>query len=177
MSLIKKKPSNWICKCGRKNDPSSAVCGFCQEEGPAEKKPKSLKKKTAYDELELWPIFSKYIRLRDSNVDGVGFCITCNRAVHWTKADCGHGIGRQHKGTKYNEKNNHLQCKPCNGFEGGKREVYKEKMDKLYGAGTWDRMEVAARQPSKLGEVEIDAMVLYYEKEVERLLATKNQPK
>lgn len=177
MTLIKKKPSNWICKCGRKNDPTAEVCGFCQTEKPEDKKPSKLKHTTAYDELHLWPVFSSYIRLRDSDSSGTGRCITCGRFVHWRRADAGHGVPRQYQATKYNELNVHLQCKPCNGFQGGARERYKEEMDKRYGAGTWDKMMVASRMSyKKLGEAEIDVLVLYYEREVERLLATKKTP-
>ena len=57
------------------------------------------------------------------------------------------------------------------------REVYKEEMDKRYGAGTWDRMQVASRQVSKLGKVEVDMMAEVYQKEVEYLLLYKtNNP-
>src|SRR3989304_3712371 len=73
-------------------------------------------------ENKLWAVFSVYIRLRDSNSQGIGSCFTCGKLLHWTKGDCGHGIPRQHKATKFNEWNNHLQCKRCNGFEGGARE-------------------------------------------------------
>lgn len=171
--MIKKVERAWICSCKRKNDPDELTCRFCQQPKPEGKVQAKIKKKTAYDELVLWPVFSKYIRLRDSNEKGIGKCITCMRFLDWTKADCGHGVGRQHKGTKYNEQNNHLQCKPCNGFEGGVREVYKEIMDIRYGAGTWDKMLVASRQTFKLGKTEVDFMAAYYQKKVDELLLTK----
>lgn len=180
MTFIKKKAHNWICSCGRKNDPQDSTCAFCQQPRVAEEPPARIKKKTAYDELHLWPVFSTFIRLRDSGPDGIGRCFTCGRVVHWKKADCGHGAGRQFKGTKYNEQNNHLQCKKCNGFEEpgkpkGRPAEYKAEMDKRYGVGTWDKMVVAARAVSKLDHVSIDLMTEYYEKEVERLLATKTE--
>lgn len=78
--------------------------------------------------------------------------------------DCGHGIPRQHKATKYHEKNNAAQCKRCNGFEGGKREVYKVKVDEMYGAGTWDTLEVLSRSTCKRGQFEIDIMTEHYKK-------------
>ena len=84
--------------------------------------------------------------------------------------DCGHGIGRQHWGTKYNEKNNHAQCKPCNGFEGGKREVYKVEVDKRYGAGTWDKMELLSRVVTKRpSQFEIDTLRNHYLELVKKL--------
>lgn len=174
MSFAKSKPKRWICShCDRINDPEDESCAFCQQ--PKQVKEDKKKKGKAYDEIHLWPVFSQFIRLRDSDKNGMGKCITCGISRHWRKADCGHGVPRQHKGTKYNEQNNHLQCKKCNGFQGGMREVYKSEMDKRYGAGTWDKMIVASRQVSKLGKVEIDIMVQHYEKETERLLIEKPQ--
>lgn len=125
-------------------------------------------------DAKLWKIFSEFIRLRDSNAEGYGKCFTCPRIIYYKLGDCGHGIGRQHKSTKYNELNNHLQCKHCNAFEGGKREVYKEEMDKRYGKDTWSKMEIAARQICKRGKFEIETMTEYYKKEVQKLKLEKN---
>lgn len=111
--------------------------------------PKKTKKKEP--DADLWDIFSKYIRLRDADENGICTCFTCGRRTVWNKnTDCGHGIPRQHKATKYNEQNNHAQCKKCNGFEGGMREVYKVEMDERYGKGTWDNMLIKSRQVVKL---------------------------
>lgn len=88
--------------------------------------------------------------------------------------DCGHGIPRQHKATKYNEQNNHAQCKPCNGFEGGKREIYKEKVDKMYGNNTWDRLIMASRLQDKKSQFEIDEIEKYYKLRVKELCNDKN---
>lgn len=132
----------------------------------------SKAKKTGVNDKKLWKVFSEYIRLRDADKDGICKCFTCNHRAHWKKMDCGHGIGRQHWGTRYNEKNNHSQCKKCNGFEGGMREVYRENMDKKYGPGTWDLMNLAKRgkQPSQF---EIDQMEKHYKKRVAELKKVK----
>jgi len=125
------------------------------------------------NENKLWKVFSQYIRLRDADENGICTCITCPRRAHWKKMDTGHGIPRQHKATKYNEKNNHAQCKPCNGFEGGKREIYKEQVDKRYGKGTWDKMLIASKTQLKLSQFEIDEMERYYKLRVKELLKNK----
>jgi len=111
---------------------------------------------------KLWKVFSEFIRRRDADSNGICKCITCGLVRHWKEMDCGHGIPRQHKATKYNEMNNHAQCKRCNGFEGGKREVYKVEVDKRYGAGTWDKLEVASRGLAKWSKFEIDTMTTFY---------------
>jgi hypothetical protein len=125
------------------------------------------------NDAKLWKAFSEYIRLRDVDETGYGMCITCGRIIHYLKGDCGHGIGRQHKATKYNEQNNHLQCKHCNGFEGGKREVYKEEVDKRYGPGTWDKLEIMSRSVCKRGKFEIDVMTKHYRELVEKIKKEK----
>ncbi len=127
------------------------------KESPAKKK-----KGKQYDEIYLWPIFSLFIRFRDTNKEGIGKCFTCKLPRHYTKLDCGHGAGRQHKGTKYNERNNHIQCKKCNGFEAGRQDLYKIEMDKTYGPGTWDLMQSASRQITKMAAFEYDILTQFY---------------
>jgi len=65
-------------------------------------------------EDKLWDIFSKYIRLRDSDVNGVITCISCGKRVYYKKADAGHFIVRQHNATRYDEDNVYGQCIYCN---------------------------------------------------------------
>lgn len=173
MSFIKpKQPKAWICSCRRKNAPEDTVCSFCQRPRDTSEAVKAKKQKP-YDEVVLWPVFSLYIRLRDSDKQGIGLCFTCGKPKHYTKADCGHGIPRQHKATKYHEQNNHLQCKACNGFQGGMREAYKQKMDQRYGAGTWDKMLIASKGTKKLGKTEVDFLAAHYQKEIVKLLEEK----
>jgi hypothetical protein len=125
----------------------------------------------------LWKWFSIFIRLRDAQPEnGVANCFTCGRPKHWREGDCGHGIPRQHKATKYHEQNNHFQCKRCNGFEEGKKDVYAIEVDKRYGAGTWNKLEVMARQICKRGQFEIEMMTEHYKREAQKLSKQKNLP-
>ena len=121
-----------------------------------------IKMNAPTNDKALWKVFSEYIRRRDADEEGFCKCITCGLIRHWKQMDCGHGIGRQHWGTRYSEKNNHAQCKRCNGFEGGKREVYKVEVDKRYGAGTWDLLELSSRRGKKLSGFEIKALTDHY---------------
>lgn len=133
-------------------------------------KPKSELKKL---EDKLWDIFSVFIRLRDTDQDGNGKCFTCGRPLHWSQGDCGHGIPRQHKATKFNEQNNHLQCKKCNGFEGGRMDLYKEAMNKKYGPQTWEKMEVASRMTFSLSVPLLKNNIEYYTAKVKELKEQK----
>jgi hypothetical protein len=122
---------------------------------------------------KLWKVFSEFIRLRDADENGNCICFTCGFTAAWVRFDAGHGIPRQHKATKYNEQNNHAQCKRCNGFEGGKREVYKEEVNRRYGPQTWEKLEVMSRTTCKRDKFEIEVMTAYYRKEVEKLRKQK----
>jgi len=122
---------------------------------------------------KLWKVFSEFIRIRDSDSNGIGRCFTCSFTADWKRFDAGHGIGRQHKSTKYDERNVHSQCKRCNGFEGGQQAIYKEEVEKRYGQGTWDELVLKSRQVCKRGKVEIEVMTEYYKKEVARLKKEK----
>jgi hypothetical protein len=125
------------------------------------------------DDKKLWKVFSQFIRLRDSNDHGYCKCFTCGRVRYWTDLDCGHGIGRQHLSVKYSEKNNHAQCKHCNGFEEGMKDIYAKNVDEKYGKGTWNLLKLAARKPFSLSNFEITALTVHYKKEVEKLKKQK----
>lgn len=118
---------------------------------------------------KLWKVFSEYCRIRDSNSDGIVKCFTCEYIGIWKGMDCGHGIGRQHKATKFDERNNHAQCKRCNGFEGGQQAIYKEEVEKRYGEGTWQELVIKSKQTCKRTKAEIEEMIEFYKSEVIKL--------
>lgn len=125
------------------------------------------------NDKKLWTWFSVYIRLRDASHGGICRCFTCGRIAEWTKMDCGHGVGRQHKATKFHEQNNHAQCKRCNGFEEGRKDVYCKQVDKLYGFGTWDKLLILSRSTVKRTQFEIDALTEYYKLKAKEMAKDK----
>lgn len=120
-------------------------------------------------EKKCWDNFSLYIRLSYADDQGIVKCFTCNTRRHWRQMQCGHGIGRQHKATWLNPKNNHPQCPRCNGPEEGRKVVYKIAMDKKYGAGTWDLMELSSRSASHYSQFEYKVLAQHYKQEFEKL--------
>ena len=107
---------------------------------------------------ELDKQFSLFIRRRDSNSDGVGECITCGRINHYKKMDNGHFIKRQYMSTRYDEKNCNLQCKHCNAFEQGANEKYAEALEKKYGNGTVQMLEIKKHNKTKFTRVEYEIL-------------------
>ena len=103
------------------------------------RRPKTQRRKT-------WDACSLYIRLRDAveyqkkhpdTPFGYVKCCTCPRIVIYNKnADAGHCISRGSRGGSgvyFDERNINTQCKPCNGFEGGRVEIHKAFIVEKYG--------------------------------------------
>lgn len=134
-----------------------------------------MAKKKRYDEVVLMPWFSKYIRVRDAQpFTGLVKCFTCGGRHNWKEMDCGHGVGRQHMGTKYHEQNNHSQCTSCNVYNEGRKDVYMVEVDKRYGTGTWNKLLILSRGICKRAKFEFDVMAKYYREEFERIKKEKN---
>lgn len=126
------------------------------------------------NDKKLVQVFSKFIRLRDSNKEGFLKCFTCPNIIFWKQAECGHGISRGKSFiTKFDERNNQGQCHDCNCLKDGRQDRFKEEIEKKYGPGTWEELERLARSVNRVSQKGIDEMVKYYSHEVKRLISEK----
>jgi hypothetical protein len=116
---------------------------------------------------KLWKAFSEYIRRRNADENGMVKCFTCSSFKHWKEMQAGHGIPRQHWGTRYDEKNVQSQCRKCNCFEQGEQAEFSKQVDLKYGAGTWGlliiKKHLVRKRPSKF---EIDALTKFYKQKI-----------
>lgn len=87
--------------------------------------------------------FAKFIRERDKNKP----CVTCDKMA--SKKDCGHFISRRYEATRYNEKNSHGQCIKCNRFEYGNQFKHGQAIDRMYGEGTAEGLELRSHWVTK----------------------------
>lgn len=79
--------------------------------------------------------FSEFIRLRDSDENGIATCITSGKRAHWRTMDCGHYVSRAKMSTRYHEHNCHAQSKRANQFQGGHFVEHGDAIDRLHGEG------------------------------------------
>lgn len=119
------------------------------------------------DTLDRW--FSTYIRLRDSDANGYGRCISCGKVVHWREADCGHFINRRHMNTRYDERNCNLQCRSCNRFDEGNNTGYMRGLVRKYGEGVIEQLHVKKQLYRKYDEFEYRALIQFYKNKVKEL--------
>jgi MinD superfamily P-loop ATPase len=115
-------------------------------------------------------IFSKYIRLRNADANGMVSCISCGKVQHWKDVDCGHFVNRKHMSLRFNEINCQTQCRYCNRFCEGDAWNFAQGLIKKYGDGTIEKLMAAKNQSVKFTQFEIDELVKNYTKLVKELL-------
>lgn len=119
-------------------------------------------------------IFSTYIRLRDSDNNGLCRCISCGKIHNWKEVDCGHYVNRSHTGTRYSERNCNAQCRSCNRFDEGNNIGYTKGLIAKYGMGVLSELEVKKHTQTCLTSFDYETMIEYYKKEVIKLKDKKN---
>ena len=87
-----------------------------------------------------WKVFSKYIRLRDTNNLGTG-CYTCGAYYSIDRMQAGNFISGRHPTYLFDERQVHAQCKTCNIFKHGATLDYEEHLIKDYGKEAVEEMK------------------------------------
>jgi len=117
--------------------------------------------------------FSKFIRLRDSDDNGICRCITCGAFHHWKNMDCGHHVKRQHLALRFNEINCNAQCRKCNWLGQGEDVKYKDAIIEKYGLQAYNKLLVSKNNYTKLSQFDIDTLEKYYKEKVKEYLLNK----
>lgn len=117
--------------------------------------------------------FSIYIRLRDSDNDGICKCVTCETRKPWRSMDNGHFIKRQHMATRFNEKNCHAQCQQCNYFKQGNDANYERFIIETYGEQELLLLQAGRYQTRKLDSFQMKQLEKYYKEKAINLAKEK----
>jgi hypothetical protein len=114
-------------------------------------------------------VFSQWVRRKFADHAGNVACFTCGKVKHWTEIQNGHFVKRGNLCTRFSETNCNPQCGGCNGFKGGNLEVYREKLDELYGDGTAEELESFGRKTCKMTRSDFIEKIIHYDNELDRL--------
>ena len=106
-------------------------------------------------------VFSQFIRQRD---DGV--CITCGKKQDWKLCDAGHYVRRGVFSLRWHEKNVHCQCKRCNGWLEGEKDIYRCKLVELYGEQFVIMIEAERHKKCKIGTGDIEVLISHYKEKL-----------
>lgn len=112
-------------------------------------------------------VFSKYIRLRDS--DGDYFvCCSCGATKAYEQADAGHFINRRWMALRWDERNVHAQCRSCNRFDEGNNIGYVRFMQRTYGDQMIDIL-MSKKKSHRWTDFELDILIAEYKDKIKSL--------
>jgi len=143
---------------------------------PAKKRRGKKSKSVTLLKSKLWRIFSKYVRLRDSDESGYCACITSGEVMFWKKAQAGHFISRKFTNTLYHEQNVHAQSAYDNCYLSGNQYIYGKRLDEIYGEGTAEKILQLSKEEKRFTIDELEAMILDYSERVSGMLKEKGLP-
>ena len=115
-------------------------------------------------------IFSRYIRLRDTDAYGKGKCFTCGCDVTYFNAECGHFRSRRHESTRWHPNNAHIQCIECN--HGDSMVQYIIAMEEKHPDEVNDLVALS-NQSVKLTKDDKERIYQHYKKLVKDLISDK----
>ncbi len=93
-------------------------------------KQKKVKRKTATQLKKILDaIFSKFIRQKYANQEGMADCYTCGQRKLVKELQNGHFVSRSYLATRYDERNCRPQCAGCNIWGGGRTVEFARKLE------------------------------------------------
>ena len=92
-------------------------------------------KSSAKLKKELDTIFSRYIRQKYADDNGMVQCFTCSFREHWKKLQNGHLVSRYYLATRFDERNCRPQCLTCNVYRNGRTPEFADRLSKELGEG------------------------------------------
>jgi hypothetical protein len=110
---------------------------------------------------DLDSVFSKYIRNRYANKEGIVECYTCNKKMTIPESQCGHFISRSNLGTRWMEANCRPQCMECNCHKLGNIEEYEYRLQEE-NSGSVEYLQEIARQVAKPTRDELKSLIIEY---------------
>lgn len=134
-----------------------------------EKKASSISKLTK----TLDQVFSKFIRLRDTDERGVGYCIDCGERMEWKNIQCGHFMSRRLLSVRWDEMNCAAQKDGCNMFQQGRQFEFAKGLDARYGDGTADLLLTRSREIKKWTSDELKSLIQHYNEKCKELESRK----
>lgn len=120
--------------------------------------------------------FNAFIRLRDTDENGVGKCISCNKPiVYGDNCQAGHYEPSSicFANLDFDEVNVNGQCIHCNKFLEGNKTGYAVGLIRKYGAGVLDQLKIKRRLGCHWTAFEYELLIGQYRAKANSLAKTK----
>lgn len=141
-----------------------------KKRSPLESNTKTTKKSNGAALVNLFDrLFSKYIRLRDSNGDGTFTCISCGRKLPIEYSQCGHFYPRANMSTRFDPDNCHSECIECNCFDQNHLEGYRRNLIEKIGEDRVLELDRRAKEMKKWSHYELEEQIEYYKEKIKQM--------
>ena len=107
---------------------------------------------------KVWTKFSLYIRLKETDKNGYGKCVTCGNTRHYSELQAGHFIDGRGNSILFDQRGVHIQCCGCNIFKSGNKLHYWKWMEANYGRGVIDELMILSKMPRKFTTADLEGM-------------------
>lgn len=185
---VNRKPKKECIVIGCSNKATKGK--FCGIHNINKKKPtpsKSNLSKRASSDYSKWKkkldsVFSLFIRLRDTDKNGFGRCISSGRLIYYIidengeiKSNCdnGHFENRAIMSLRFSELNCNAQSRFDNQFREGEKDNYEKGIIKKYGEEGLKEIKKTKMTSKKYTTIDFIALYAHYEQQVAFLLSTK----
>jgi len=115
---------------------------------------------------ELDRVFSLYIKLRDSDINGIVTCPLCNKKMHWKDSDCMHFIPRANHSVRWDEMNCHAGCITCNRYLDGNLVKFEDYLVEKYGRDEVECLKARGHSTLKLFQWELENYITVYKNRI-----------
>lgn len=174
-----------ICSnCGKKrphSNKSKKLCAVCVKKSQIAKVKernaiKREKKRMSISQLtkKLDTVFSLYIRLVNSDKNGMVKCFTCDGVHHYKAIQNGHFQSRRFMSTRFDPINCAPQCYACNVGMSGMQYEFGKRIDLVYGKGIADLTVQKSKAVHKFTPDEMLELIEYFRDKVEKLKIQKD---
>jgi hypothetical protein len=110
---------------------------------------------------DLDSVFSRYIRIRESNNKGIAECYTCGKKDQWKYLQCGHYIKRSETLLRWDSRNARPQCINCNCNMHGNIDEYTKNLE-IEHPGITEQLREESREVHKYSREELKQLLIDY---------------
>lgn len=103
--------------------------------------------------------FSRYIRIREADLNGICECYTCGKKEHWTKLQLGHYIKRADTLLRWDVRNGNPQCVNCNCNMHGNIEEYAKRLEEEQ-PGLPEQLKVESKEVNKYSREDLKQLLI-----------------
>ena len=127
----------------------------------------------SWHKKKVWRLISLFVRLKETDNYGYGFCVTCGAKTFWKEGQAGHFCDGRGNSILFDLRGIHLQCFKCNIWLSGNKLRYWVYMEKNFGRSTIDELIILSKMPRKFTISELEQMAIDYTLRTSEMLKGK----